>query len=60
MGRHLFKETYRFSQFLDGRGRPIFGLGLVKICGRLVLEVHAKYWYRGKVHEKYWGRKAAG
>ena len=60
MGRHLFEETYRFSHFLDGRGRPIIVLGLVKICGRLVLLVHEKYWYRGKVHEKYWGRKAAG
>ena len=58
--RHLFLETYRFSEFLDGRGRPIFGLGLVKICEGLVLLVHEKYWNRGKVHEKYWYRKAAG
>jgi len=60
MGRHLFLETYRFSQFLDGSGRLMLVLGLVKISGGFVLLVHGKYWCRGKVHEKYWYRKAAG
>jgi len=32
----------------------------VIICGGLVLLVRGKYWRRGKVHERYWYRKAAG
>jgi len=58
--RLLWQETNRCSQFLDGSGRLMLVLGLVKISGGLVLLVHGKYWYRGKVHEKYWYRKAAG